>query len=167
MTAYFMDALYLFFFLGTFTIYRRLLLAEYQIGYLHYGVTLIEALVLAKILFLGRMMRLDRGFERKPLIFPTTWKSIVFSLLVCGFAILEAVLKGLIHGRGAMESLGEFRGAGGYDLLARCVVTFFALLPFFALKEIGQIMGRGELANIFFRKTGRQPAANDRAGASS
>ncbi len=161
---YLVDALYLFFLLGTFAMYRRLILAEYQISYLHYGITLVEALVLAKILFLGRLMHIDRGFGNNPLIFPTLWKSIVFSLLVGGFAIVEAVIRGLIDGQGATNSLSEFGGAGKFALIGKCVVTFFALIPFFGLKEIGQALGAGKLAEMFLRSKGESVPKPDRVG---
>lgn len=153
-TAYLIDAVYLFFLLGTFAVYRRLLLAEYEISYLHYGITLIEALVLAKILFLGRLMHVDRGFENKPLIVPTIWKSFVFSLLVGGFAVIEATIRGLIDGQEATNSLREFNGAGKFALVGKCVVTFFALVPFFGLKEIGRVLGRGKLKGMFLGRKG-------------
>ena len=45
---------YLAVFLGAFSTYRRLLLAQYQISYFHYGYTVIEALVLAKVIVRSR-----------------------------------------------------------------------------------------------------------------
>jgi hypothetical protein len=40
--------IYLAIFFGVFTWYRRFVLAEYRITYLHYGTAIIEALILAK-----------------------------------------------------------------------------------------------------------------------
>ncbi|MGA2228766.1 MAG: hypothetical protein ABSH41_30390 [Syntrophobacteraceae bacterium] len=45
MTDYYITFLYLAYFFGSFTSYRRLILGEHQIGYLHYGVGLTQALV--------------------------------------------------------------------------------------------------------------------------
>jgi len=50
-------------------------LAEYQIAYLHYGVSVVEALVLAKVILIGEALRLGRGLEDKPLIVPTPVQS--------------------------------------------------------------------------------------------
>ncbi len=47
---YWINFIYLAFFFGMFTWYRRFILAEYQISYAHYGVSLIEAAVLAKVI---------------------------------------------------------------------------------------------------------------------
>jgi hypothetical protein len=79
---YWIVVLYLACFFGVFTWYRRLILAEYQIGYLHYGVSVVEALVLAKVILIGDVLRLGRGLDDKPLIVPTLYKAVVFSLWV-------------------------------------------------------------------------------------
>ncbi|MDB6111092.1 MAG: conserved rane protein of unknown function, partial [Pedosphaera sp.] len=44
---YWITFLYLFFFFGAFAWYRRFILAEFQISYLHYGIAVIKALILA------------------------------------------------------------------------------------------------------------------------
>ena len=60
MTEYYIIFMYLAIFFGLFTWYRRLILAEYQISYLHYGAAVIKALVLAKVIMVGRALRLGR-----------------------------------------------------------------------------------------------------------
>ena len=72
---YWIVVLYLACFFAVFTWYRRLILAEYQIAYLHYGVSVVEALVLAKVILIGEGLRLGRGLEDKPLIVPTPVQS--------------------------------------------------------------------------------------------
>src|SRR4051794_7580150 len=80
---------YLVIFLGAFTWYRRLILAEYRITYLHYWVAVVESLILAKVILIGDALRLGRKFEHEPLIFPVLHKAVLFSLFVGLFAILE------------------------------------------------------------------------------
>ena len=62
---------YLASFFGLFTWYRRFILAEYHISSVHYGVSLMEALVLAKGILIGDVLRLGRGLDDKPLMVPT------------------------------------------------------------------------------------------------
>src|SRR5689334_15066106 len=76
---YGINALYLSIFLGVFAWYRRLILAEYRIAYFSYGAALIEALILAKVIWLGDIMGLNRQFQNRPLIYPTLYKAILFS----------------------------------------------------------------------------------------
>ena len=53
--AYWLITVYLWVFLGSFTIYRRLILAETGVPYLHYGIALVEAMVIAKVVLIGRI----------------------------------------------------------------------------------------------------------------
>ena len=48
MTAYWINVVYLTILFAVFTSYRRLILADYDISYSNWGVSLIKALVLAK-----------------------------------------------------------------------------------------------------------------------
>jgi hypothetical protein len=128
-----------------------LILAEYQISYANYGVSLLEALVLAKLILIGSALRLDRGLEDAPLIIPTLYKAGVFSLLVGVFSILEHTLGGLLHGQGLTGGVAELINVGKYELLARCLVTFFAFIPFFACKELEQVLGEGKIVALLFR----------------
>jgi len=50
---------------------------------------------------IGEVVRLGRGLERKPLIYPTLYKTAVFVLFVGVFKIIEEVIKGLWKGGGA------------------------------------------------------------------
>jgi hypothetical protein len=152
MLKYWSNFLYLVFFLGTFTWYRRLILAEYQITYLHYWVAIFEALILAKIILLGDALKLGREFDDRPLIFPTLYKAVVFSLFVGLFAILEHTIGGLIHGKGIAAGFYEILHEGKDELLARCLLTFFAFIPFFAFRELERVMGEGKLRRMFFRE---------------
>jgi hypothetical protein len=143
---------YLVFFLGGFAWYRRAILAEYGISYLHYGAATIEALILAKVIWLGELLRLGRTQEDKPLIYPTLSKAIEFSLFVGFFAIIEHIIGGLVHGVGVAGGLAELWHEGKYELIGRCLVTFFAFIPFFAFRELARAMGEGKMSHLFFRK---------------
>jgi len=151
MLEYWINFSYLAFFFAAFIWYRRLILAEYRITYLHYGMAIFEALILAKVILIGDALRLGRRFEDKPLIFPALYKAFVFSLFVGLFAILEHVIGGSIHGKVVAGGFREIISEGKDELLARCLLTFFAFIPFFAFKELGRVMGNGKLGALFFR----------------
>jgi hypothetical protein len=138
-------------FFGAFAWYRRLVLAEYQINYLHYGVAVVEALVLAKVILIGDALHLGRRLEAKPLIIPTLYKTVVFSVFVGLFSVLEHTIGGLIHGKGLAGGFDELRSEGLYELLAQCLVTFFAFIPFFAFKELGRVLGVHRIRKLLFR----------------
>src|SRR6478735_9228817 len=97
---YWTTFVYLALFFAAFTCYRRLILAEYHIGYLHFGFALIEALVLAKVILIGDAMHLGRRVEDKPLILPTLYKAFIFTIWVGVFRLIEYTIDALIHGKG-------------------------------------------------------------------
>ena len=152
MAEYWINFVYLAVFFGMFTWYRRLILAEYQIIYLHYGVALAEAAILAKVIMLGDILRLGRGLEDKPLIFPTLYKTAIFGVWVGAFSVIEHMISGFLHGKGLAGGFDELVSKGRYELLAGCLVTFFALIPFFAFKELERVLGEGRIRGLLFRK---------------
>src|SRR5215831_9265095 len=95
---YWIVVVYLACFFGVFTWQRRFILTEYQISYEHYWVSALEALVLAKVILIGDMVRLGRRFDEKPLLVPTLYKAVVFSLWVVVFSVLEHTIEGLFRG---------------------------------------------------------------------
>lgn len=152
MTEYLINFVYLALFFGVFTLYRRLILAEYHISYGDYWFSLIKALVLAKVIMIGDFLRLGRRLEDRPLIFPTTYKTVVFTLLVMIFSIVESIIRGLLHGKGLSGGLEELFSKGLYELLARCLMVFFAFIPFFAFREMERVLGEGKIRELFIRR---------------
>ena len=150
MMEYFINFMYLAGFFGLFTWYRRLILAEYQITYLNYSFSVIEALVLAKVIMIGDILRLGRGLQERPLIFPTLYNTVVFSVWVLLFTVFEHTVGGLLRGKGLAGGFEEIMGRGKYELLARFMVVFFAFIPFFAFKELGRVLGEGKIRELFF-----------------
>jgi hypothetical protein len=149
---YWMNVVYLAIFFGVFAWYRRFILAEYHISYMHYGSAIIEALILAKVILVGDALGLNRGYENKPLIYPTLHKAVVFSIFVGIFTIVEHVVEGLIHGQGVAGGLAALWSEGRDEIISRCIVTFFAFIPFFALRELAIVLGEGKLHRLFFRR---------------
>ena len=144
--------LYLAFFFSMFTWYRRLILAEHHISYFHYGISIIEALILAKLIMIGKVLRLDRGFETKPLMVPVIYRTIVFSLFILAFKVVEQMVRGLWQGKGWGGSWDMLMHDNIYSVLAGCLVMFVAFIPFFAVKELSLIVGEGALYKLFFKK---------------
>jgi hypothetical protein len=149
---YWMNVCYLALVFAAFTQYRRFVLAAYDITYTNYWVAVIEALILAKVIMIGAVLRLGRGLEQKPLIIPTIYKTVVFTLFVGLFSIGEHALKGLWQGKGLTGGLVEFLGKGHHELLGHSLVVFVAFIPFFAVKELGRVLGEEKIRDLFFRR---------------
>ncbi len=134
MFEYWMNFFYLTLMFAAFTEYRRLILATHDIIYTNYWIAVIQAAVLAKVIMIGGGFRLDRGLEKKPLLYSTLYKTVVFSLFVAVFKLFEHMIKGLWKGKGLTQGLADYFGRGPHELLANVLVMFVAFIPFFALK---------------------------------
>jgi hypothetical protein len=149
---YAFNVVYLMLVFAAFTQYRRFLLAEYSITYTNYWVALFGALVLGKVIMIGSVFRLGRWLEDKPLIFPTIYKALLFCFFILVFRVVEYAIKGLLHGDGLAAAFFEFIAQKGLDeVLANGLVVLVALVPFFAVKELGRVLGRERVAALFFR----------------
>jgi hypothetical protein len=132
--------------------YRRLVLAAYDLSYAAYGISVIEALVLAKVIMIGAVFRIGRGLEQKPLILPTLYKTVVFTLFIALFKVLENVIKALWRGTGLTGGLEAFLGKDPREFLAYAIILFVAFIPFFAFKELGRVFGVEKIRALFFRR---------------
>jgi hypothetical protein len=152
MAEYLVNVIYLTLVFAAFTQYRRLSLAAYDIIYTNYWVAVIDALILGKVIMIGGVFHLGRGLEQKPLIYPALYKALVFTLFVAVLAVIEHAIKGLWTGQGVTQGVAERFAKGSEELLAGCLVIFVALVPFFAIKELGRVFGAEKMAVLFFRK---------------
>ena len=132
------------------TTYRMLLVAEYRIGYFEYGYAVIEALVLAKIILIGKAIGLGERFQGRPLIYSTIHQTLVYGLLVVAFTLVEHVVGALVHGRTLEQSLSELSDKSGFEILSRVVLMLIAFLPLFAVRSISRVLGEGKLVEMFF-----------------
>jgi len=146
--------LYLAVFLSSFTVYRRLILKEFGVTYLHYGFALIEALIIAKVILIGHAFGLAKRFERGPLILSVIYKSALFGAFVFLFGILERVVDGLFHKEDWAGILRHLTDLGMYEILAQVVMMIAAFVPFFAFWEIGRVLGPGKLSALFLSRQG-------------
>lgn len=145
-------AFYLWVFLGSFLVYRRLIVAETGVTYLHYGMALIQALIVAKVILIGRMFGFTRRFEDKPLIVPVLYKSFLFGLLVMLFGLAEHLVEGWVHKEGLLGGLHDISDIGVHEIGARMLMLTVAFVPFFAFAELGRVLGTQKLSAMFFSK---------------
>ena len=157
---YWLTVLYMAIFFAAFANYRRLLLAHYGISYEDYGIAVIRALVLAKVVLVAETLRLGRGYEEKPLIVPTLYKTFLFTVCVAVFDVAEGFVRAFIGGLGSTEAVDDVVSRFNYEWLSRALVVFFPLLPFFAVGELRRVLGK-RVTDIFFQRRSAAEAGSD------
>ena len=156
MTRYWIYVVYLALVFAAFTQYRRLILADVGIVYTDYGVALIKALVLAKVIMVGDALKLAHGLDHKSLIIPTLIKTIAFTVLVSAFTFVEHAVRGLWSATGLVDGLMDFLDKGCQEVVANALVVFVAFIPFFALRELNRVLGgEAKLMALFFKRKSR------------
>ncbi len=149
---YGLNVVYLTIVFGAFTVYRRLLLADHGIVYGNYWVAVIEALVLGKVIMIASIFHLGQWLEDRPLVYPVLYKTVVFCLIVAAFKWLEEGMVDWWNGEGIGAGLAAFAAKGWHEVLANSLIVFVAFVPFFAVKELGRVLGGSTIAKLFFRR---------------
>jgi hypothetical protein len=126
-----------------------------HINYQAQGFAIINALILAKVLLIGEDLHLARGFEHKSLAYSILYKSLVFTVFLIGFHIVEEVVVGLIRSGSIAQSLPAAGGGSVQAILSRGAIEFIALIPFFAFREIGRVIGKNELWSLLLTRGNR------------
>jgi hypothetical protein len=139
----------------SFLTYRRLISRELGVSSFRYGFAIIEALVIAKVILIGKAMGLGKRETSGALILTVLRSAVLYGLLIAAFSVLEHTIEGLIHGKNLAASLAEVADQGIYEILSRALVLFVALIPFFAMWKLDERLGERKLFEMFFR--GRSP----------
>jgi hypothetical protein len=149
---YFICSLFLILFSFGLTAYRRLLLGQYPLDLDQNGYGVVESLILAKLIVIGQHFNLGTRFDKQPLAIPTFYKTLVFSLFVFLFHILEHFVLGLIHGRPLGTLYFELTDQRLEEIALKSLIQFFAFILLFAFLELGRVLGEDKLFNLFFRR---------------
>jgi hypothetical protein len=150
---YWLIAIYLALMLSAFAWYRRLELSESGIAYVHYGSAIISALILAKVILIGQALHLGKRFESSHLILSVLFKSAIFAVFVAIFGLLEHLVEGLVHRESWDQIAHGLVRSGKTEMLARTVMAFVILIPFFAFWETDRVLGDHTLFKLFFRRS--------------
>src|SRR5215510_571435 len=113
---------YLWVLFGLFALHKSIVLGTPS--FYHQGFAVINALVLAKIIFFAEEFHVADKLKDRPLIYPIAYRSAVFSLILIVFHLIEEVLAGLWRGKSVMDSIGA---KAILELLVLAVIMFVVL----------------------------------------
>lgn len=145
-------AIYLWLMFGMFALHELVVSAKDHIDYHFYGFALINALVLGKVMLVAEDLRFAEWVKDRPLIYPVLCKAVAFSILFIVFDVVEEVLVGLFKGKTIGASMPNIGGGTPSGLFFVAIILAIALIPFFAFREIGRVIGERELHALLFTK---------------
>ena len=151
MEEYLVIAVFLSALLGALTVYRRILMSEVGVPYLHYGYAVIQALVLAKIILIGEALHFGERFQDKPLIVSALFKSLAYGFLALAFHALEHVIHALVERESPVAALARL-AAQHSEIAAYTLVLVIAFVPFFSLQQAGRLLGEERFLNVLLRR---------------
>jgi len=144
---------YFWLLLGLLSVHKSIVLNEPNLIY-HQGFAVINAALLAKVILVAEMLHVADNLKNKPLIYPTMFKSAIYSIILVSFYIIEETLIGMWHGKTAMESIPDVGGGSLKGILVVGLMMFVVLIPFFALKELSRDLGDDRFHELFFVRRG-------------
>ena len=153
--------LYLWAIFGLLLLHESLVLARYDIPFTRWGLGFISALVLGKVMLVMEELNVASRFKEGPLVYPIMVKSVVFALAFLLFYIAEEIVVGLVRGRTVLESIPSIGGGTPQGILVASVIMSFALIPYFAFRELGRAIGEDELRGLLFSRKAKQQRATE------
>jgi len=144
-------AIYLFICFAALLFLKASILRAHDIEFTPFGLAAAKALICAKFVSLGQIFHVGERFKAQPLIWPTLYKSIAFLVLLLVLNAIEEVLVGLLHHRAVVDSLAGIGGGTLDQLIATSVVGLLILIPFFAFRTLGEVLGERNLVRLFLQ----------------
>ncbi len=141
---------YLYITLGSVIMVKTAVLHTDGVEFTPWGVAIVKAMLLAKFMLVGNAMKLGEHATNLPLIWPTLYKSLAFLVLLIVLTTIEEAVVGLFHHKSIADSLGELAGVRLPETIAGFVIMLLVLIPYFAFRVLGDVLGEGRLERMFF-----------------
>ncbi len=143
---------YLTLFLSSLMIFRGLTLGLGVFSFFHFGYNFFEALVLAKIILLGKMLHLGERYVNRSLIIPVMYMSLVFSVFVFVFSSLEHFLFSFFQGKETATIWGEFSSQVINQAFGKLLISFCFFILLFSFLQLSRFIGEEKVFKLFFRR---------------
>jgi hypothetical protein len=142
---------YIWVLLSVFTLHREIILASYHIHYsAKFGFDFINAVILAKFMWLGEILHAEKKAAGKALWYLMLWNSALFSVILMVCHLLEEALVKVWYGQSFAVSFSE-TVADPRDVFATMLLMFVVLIPFFFAKGLIKILGKDEIKRLLLK----------------
>lgn len=143
---------YFWLLLSLFALHRAMILQQYHINFsLRFGFALINALILAKFMWLAELFHAGQRAEGKSLLYSALWNSAIFAVILLLCHVIEDVIVSWYHTGSLAQSLPAHDPGSLGVLLSTGLLMFVVLIPFFLAKGLIHILGKDRLRDLLLR----------------
>lgn len=146
---------YLWILFALFALYKRMILRENGISAWNQGFAIVNALIFGKVVLIAQALRLGRGLRKRPLIWLIVGESALFSIVLILFHIAEEAVRAGIKGLPLASTIASAGGGTGFGFAIYAAIFFVALVPFFAIQELGDVLGGDTLRDLLLTRDRR------------
>ena len=144
-------AIYIWVLLSVFALHREIILRSYHIDYsAKVGFAFINAVILAKFMWLGEILHAGKKAAGKALLYSTLCNAAIFAVILMVCHLLEEALLKVWHGSSFAASFSEAL-ADPRDIFATMLLMFLVLVPFFFAKGLIEILGKDEIKRMLLK----------------
>jgi len=129
-----------------------MILGEFPLDLVSYGYALLEALIIGKVILLGRMLGLGNSLATSRLAIVVIYKAFIFALFTLVFSFFEDVLRAYWNGESSMDIYADFLARDAHRPFGRLIIMFAAFVPFFSFLELTDVIGQDNMFKLFFSK---------------
>ena len=141
---------YLWALFSLFVLHEDIVLRRNGLSFSVHGVAFFNALVLAKVMLVAEDLDLGRWRQRRPLIYPILYESLLLAALFICFQVVEHIVIGLFKGHTFAASVPHIGGGGLAGIACVAVLFFVSLIPFFAFKHFSRELGHDRMRAMLF-----------------
>ena len=142
---------YLWIIFGILILHEHAVLSRQGIAYQFYGLAFLNAWILAKVMLIAEHLDARPHLQGRPLIYPIVARSCVFAAVLVSAYGLEEMAIGLYRGQAWRASVPAIGGGGVFGVAAVTLIITVALLPYFAFRELGRVLGPDRLRTLLLR----------------
>ena len=142
--------LYLWVLFVLFATYKRMLLHENGISVWNQSFAIVNALIFAKVILIAQVLSLGGNLKDMALAWIVLGKSFLFAIVLILFHITEEAIRAWFKDLPLSTAVADFGGGTWLGLLTYAAIFFVALIPFFAIQAVAEIVGADALRKLLF-----------------
>jgi hypothetical protein len=129
---------------------KAAILQAHGIAFAPFGFAAAKALICAKFMSVGHAFHLGDPYKKHALIWPVLHRSFAFLALLIALNALEKLIVGYFDHRSVADSIAEIGGGTFHQAIATAIIMLLILVPFFAFRSLGEVVGERVLFRLFF-----------------